>query len=998
MFSVTTLYLHATAEEVEETLRGQLACGGIVELGRGHVTPRQLVEAAHQQGACSGARRLGPLGELLFIDALAEGASGRLEHIAQSRGLRRSLQRSFAALGRAGVSARELLNASERAGGLAGAHGVELARLWGSYEEQLVKTELYDEAMAWRAGCRAIAAGAKLALLEGVTTVETRQLFDWDGAQLGLLDALLARGLTVRVQLPASSELPPQAARALEPTLQALEARHEAQRLEHVEVAVRQGSYDSTCAPTPGGEARHVARRVRDLLEAGTSPEQIVVCTASRERRARLAAALGYYGVATRERQPASALDAPPVKVVLELLALVEEAVPRERFIQLFSSGYLDGEAEGPNGRVPPHEIARALREAGCTDARGDGYAVRLAVWARGEGRHLLRVGKAETICRKVNDWIELLDSLPLEATLERHAARLRAVLDRLQLFQRARAFRRAPGEAATLEAARIIARDQAAVRELEVALTDLPRAAQRAQMATTRFTRARFARLLKEVLAAARPLRGGVRGAAIELCDFAALPGRRVRHLFACGLLATELPTRPPEDALLSDEDRVILNRALGRPALPLAGRATDLSALSFFLSLAAAERVHLSWAKGDEEGAQSLPSPLLEPLRIAEESVVRLAREPIPRAQEARHLDELRARAALESQGDADSRLSLSDIEAASLWPLLRERDREAMERLTRVIEIERRRQLFFARHVEPHPFVGALRDAALLESLARTRLPGRREEPLSATGIETWAACPFKFYLQAVLRVRELEEVDDEVDQRTLGRLTHEVLEQLFRRLAEAGRFPLRAEAADLDLAEEVCDDVIAKWRRTEALGHPALFAVEEQRLRRQLAQLLRAEAAAPTSYRPTHFEHTFGPLALGDVWIKGKIDRIDMAGARALVLDYKMGLRRSYADRVKDEAVCVTGWQLPLYAAATRVELGSREVEARYYSLREAAATEPVREPADLVERLTVVHAAMRNGDYVVRPRPEACERCGLEAVCRVRRPAREAEES
>jgi ATP-dependent helicase/DNAse subunit B len=239
--------------------------------------------------------------------------------------------------------------------------------------------------------------------------------------------------------------------------------------------------------------------------------------------------------------------------------------------------------------------------------------------------------------------------------------------------------------------------------------------------------------------------------------------------------------------------------------------------------------------------------------------------------------------------------------------------------------------------------------------------------------------------------VLRVGELEEVDDEIDHRTLGRLYHDVLEQLFSRLDAERRFPLVVDAALLDLADEVCDDVIAEWRRTEPLGHPALFAVEERRLRERVVALLRAEAerVPPDGCTPTHFERAFGPLAFGDVWLRGKIDRIDVGPARAVVLDYKTGSKKPLAEQVKDDALCVTSWQLPIYAAAAKSELALPTVDAMFYSLKDASPTKAVQEPADFVAKLGALHRRMREGDFAVRPVEEACERCGMEAACRVR---------
>jgi len=996
---MATLHLHATAEAVEAEWRRALAAGGIVELGLGRATARELVEAAATAapGAVGAQLRLGPIGERLVVDVVAEGAAkdpgSTLGAIATSRGLRKSLGRIFGALGRVDVGPGELQRAALDVGGIAGAHAREIAARLAAYHKHLAGGGLADEAAWWRAGCRAIAEGAPVPMLADVDVVETHDLVEWDGAMLRLLDALLARGLAVRVVVPAVAELMPSAARALGPLHAALEARHDAHRLERVEAPLpRAGAIDYTLAPTPSAEARHVAERVRDLVDAGVAPETIAVCAATPERRARLETALGRYGVPVAARRPPSAVEAPPVRIALELLALADDGVPRERFIQLITSRYVAGAAEGKNGLVLPHEIAAALRQAYVTDATGRGYADGLAAWARGQFRNVLGSGKAQTICEHVDWLVQLIQSLPAEATVERHAARLRVVLEKLKLFEKARGFRKDRSSTEVgLDETRAIARDQAAMRELDVALADLPRAAARAGLRATKLTRGRFSRLLGELLASSRARAGGVRGAAVELGDFAGLAGRRVAHLFACGLVDGEVPARPPEDPLLGDDERTALNRALGGNVLPLAARAIDQAALAFWVALGAADAAHLSWTSGNEDGAPLLRSPLVEELDPPKSVVVRLARDPIPRLAHARTVDEATARVVLEVRGDRASRLSAADVEAAALLPAIARHDPPRLGRLEHLVAVERQRHRFFVGDVEAHGYVGALRDGELLAALAGAKLPGRREDALSATSVEAYAACPFKFFLRNVLRVGELEEVDDEIDHRTLGRLYHDVLEQLFSRLGKEGRFPIVIDEAVIDLADEVCDDVIAEWRRTEPLGHPALFAVEERRLRERVQAVLRTEAdnVPAEGCMPAHFERAFGPLPFGDVWVRGKIDRIDVGVGRAMVLDYKTGGKKGLAEQAKDDALCVTSWQLPIYAAAARVELGLSSVEASFYSLREAALTRAVREPADFEDKLSALHARMRAGDFAVRPVEEACERCGMEAACRVR---------
>jgi ATP-dependent helicase/DNAse subunit B len=305
-----------------------------------------------------------------------------------------------------------------------------------------------------------------------------------------------------------------------------------------------------------------------------------------------------------------------------------------------------------------------------------------------------------------------------------------------------------------------------------------------------------------------------------------------------------------------------------------------------------------------------------------------------------------------------------------------------------------------------------------------LVRLQLPGTRERPLSASAVESYAACPFQFFLRAVLGAARIEEVDEELDPLAAGRLHHRVLERIFRRLADEGGFPLRGDERERALVRESCDQAVAEWRRTNPIGHPALFAVWERRLRRQIEALMERERRDPPSpgCTPSRFEARFGPLSVrapdgsGEIFLHGLIDRIDIGPQKAVVLDYKSGAKYRYTPHVKPESLCDTSWQLPIYAAAARAELGAGvAVEARFYSLRDVAITDAV-EGGDLIalddlgreraraggqrnlgDQLWLLHRAMRGGDFTVRPREKACQSCRMEAACRVLNAVDEVEE-
>jgi ATP-dependent helicase/DNAse subunit B len=963
LFSVATLNLWPTAEAAEARIRARLE--GAVELGVG--TLNELVRAADEPIGV----RLGSLGERLLIDEVAERAAGSLEKIARSRGLRRSLKKIFSSLRRVGMSAEKFSIAARAVGG----HAREVSRAYSEYEARL--GDRFDEAESFRRGCARIADKRYLRELEGVARVDIRGVHDWDGARLALLDALLARGLHVRIVLPATEQ--PTLLRALAPCLSALESRHEL-ALEVVREPLPRAATRPAfiAAANPFSEAREVARRARDLVDKGAAPESIVICAESDARRALIAEALSRYGLPVAERRRSSATAAPPVRLALSLLELADERIGRASLIALASSRYI------APGELPAHRLARVLREAGVVDA--EAWQEPLAAWAT---RHEARQRDAERVASRLRELLEILRGLPAIATLNEHCVSLRRALERLDLPARTRGFA-SDGNSGPAET-RALARDQAALRALELVLDDLPRAAARLSLDKNRIARARFARLLDDSLS--EGLRSfGVRGAAIEVTDLSSLAERNIAHLFICGLVNGELPARPPEDPLLDDDERIRLNRVMGKSALPLEAGGEDRSSLAFFCALGAGE-VTLSWTRTDEEGAPQLRSPLIDDLGARDKEILPVARDPLPRVAEARTLDELTARVALEVRGDRNSRLSLPDREASTeLYRLLTARAPARVARLEHLAQIERQRERFFADDAPPHPAVGGLRDSQLLASLL---LPGRAEQPLSASAVESYAACHFQFFLRSVLRAAPYEEVDEELDPLAAGRLHHRVLERIFRRLSDEHRLPLTGDQAEKALVRQAYDEAVAEWRRENPIGHPALFAVWERRLRTQIEALIENERQNPPAPGcvPARFEHKFGPLPIvqGEerLFVHGTMDRIDIGPGRAVVLDYKSGGKYRYSSSVKEEKLCDTAWQLPIYAAAAQSELPSHEIEARFYSLRDVATTDAVKPAAKLGDALFTLHRSMKSGDFTVRPRDEkTCERCRMEAACRV----------
>ncbi|MGH9027434.1 MAG: PD-(D/E)XK nuclease family protein, partial [Acidimicrobiia bacterium] len=223
---------------------------------------------------------------------------------------------------------------------------------------------------------------------------------------------------------------------------------------------------------------------------------------------------------------------------------------------------------------------------------------------------------------------------------------------------------------------------------------------------------------------------------------------------------------------------------------------------------------------------------------------------------------------------------------------------------------------------------------------------------DRPVSATALETWATCPFRYLLAQVLRVREVprpEELDT-ISPLDRGTLVHSILEA-FLKQAPPRRAPDEPWSADdhallRAITGELCD-------RAEAAGltgHPRRWTLERRRLERELAVFLTQdeELRAEHGVLPVMggLEYSFGfedgapavtfETAGRQVTFRGRIDRIDSSpdGTHAVVWDYKTGHRVAKINAV-DPLDAGTRLQLPVYAHAATDLTGTDDVAAHYW---------------------------------------------------------------
>ncbi|TMA29803.1 MAG: Dna2/Cas4 domain-containing protein [Deltaproteobacteria bacterium] len=465
---------------------------------------------------------------------------------------------------------------------------------------------------------------------------------------------------------------------------------------------------------------------------------------------------------------------------------------------------------------------------------------------------------------------------------------------------------------------------------------------------------------------------------------------------VFVPGLAEKMFPQKVVEDPLLRDKERA------GLPDLDTGEDRVAAERLALQLAAGAArKKLVLSWPRIDlQQGRARVPSFYgLEVLRAAEgvlPSFADLSRRaeraafarlgwPAPREaqdaiDEAEHdlaLLERAFRSPEESRGTANYLLESNPHLARAL----RARARRWIKRWTPADGL-----------VLPSP--------EALEALQRHQPAARSYSP---TALQNFAACPYKFVLQAVHRLapREVPEAIDAIDPLARGSLIHEVqyefLQQLALPIADLGR-------AQKEL-EGVVDRVAARWREQLC---PAIDRVWDDCIngvKVDLREWLR-RSSEERDWMPWRFELAFGladqenrdshstadPVALDEgLQLRGSIDLVERKADGALrATDHKTGKIRA------EPGVVIGGGatlQPALYALALeKLFPGERVEEGRLYYCTYTGDFTAVSVPLDGKTRESVKALASTVADAVQRgflpaaPREGECQYCDYLAVC------------
>jgi RecB family exonuclease len=475
---------------------------------------------------------------------------------------------------------------------------------------------------------------------------------------------------------------------------------------------------------------------------------------------------------------------------------------------------------------------------------------------------------------------------------------------------------------------------------------------------------------------------------------------------VFVPGLAEKLFPRKIVDDPILLDEQRRELPELITQQ-----GRVT-LERLALRLALGAArKRAHLSYPRIDvQQSRPRVPSFYgLEVLRAAEgrlpgfDKLSELAESisaaslgwPAPGRPEAA-IDEAEydlALLALLIDADPETTVGTAHYLVPSnphLGRALRTRARRWLRRWTPADGL-----------VEP--------DELAAEALARHQLSARSFSP---TALQNYAACPYRFFLQAIHRLQPREEpvAIEIVDPLTRGALFHEVQYEVLTMLREAGALPVTF--ATLKSATEAVDDVLDRvayrYREKLAPAIPRVWEDSMNAIRADLREWLRRYAESDDGWVPYRFELSFGladrdrpgedPASVPDpvsiirdgLKLRGSIDLVERhITGKLRATDHKTGKARA------STGVVIGGGQHlqpVLYALASEKLLEEPVESGRLYYCTSTGGYEERIVALDDFSRgyagLVVenINRAMEEGFLPAAPEKDTCKWCDYRPVC------------
>ncbi len=219
----------------------------------------------------------------------------------------------------------------------------------------------------------------------------------------------------------------------------------------------------------------------------------------------------------------------------------------------------------------------------------------------------------------------------------------------------------------------------------------------------------------------------------------------------------------------------------------------------------------------------------------------------------------------------------------------------------------------------------FAGKLTEKELIDRIGA----GMGARTFSAAQIESLTRCGFQYFVRRILQIAEVADIETSMSAIERGAVLHKILYKFYDELARQGKLDRSKDeiALLLDIGRRVLDELGIKHdlfevERNAILGTesvPGTLTLFLSKVQTKLSEY---------GFMPEKFEFGFGmrsgsgeeavgPVKIGEVSLRGKIDRIDSNSNGLTIFDYKTSYLNPYHQDVIREKI---NPQLLLYLRA------------------------------------------------------------------------------
>lgn len=696
-------------------------------------------------------------------------------------------------------------------------------------------------------------------------------------------------------------------------------------------------------APTVADEIREVVRQIVELARKGKSLTRTAVLFESDSYASRLAEGLQAVGIEVSGPDRTALKDTPEGRFILGLLNVFASDFDRLDVTAWFSSSPIIDPANGHP--IPSARWDKISRSAGVVRSVKNSWSLRL-------DRYTKQVVNRTKEAERVN---ELGDGvIDAAATESDYASGLKKFIESLET-------RRFSGQRTTwaefvdwLEGLindyldmKSLADDSVIerLRKLLGRLRDLDSIGVEPSIA-------HCIDVLREQLdrksAGIRSLGGGV-----YVGPLWTAAGCPFDHVFIVGMTEGSYPTISRTDPLLPDHLKKLVDPEEER--LPTRSRSIADSAMQFQSVLASAKSVRMFWPRSQPGQARQMGPArwFVSELQLLESKEFIAVNELLNHQVE--NLREVGVEKVTPGDASGESELGLlgalewvdTELPPVEYPPVV------SSQNLQRSLEFESLRS-----------------DSRWTEFDGKVNVVAENELSGSATAFETYAACPYRYFLSRKIRVEPTESPEEQttLDALTFGTLIHEILENFSNwRFKQADR-SLSVEEKEDELQKELTlqiarlkDDMPGRSAGSWELESARAWLLLRQWVRRE------SEIAASEAMSQQHAEFAFGygdepPVEIATksgktIRFRGQIDRIDASDdeSRVHVYDYKSGSSSSYSGLQNDPVKKGTKIQLPLYSTAARRLYPDADLGASYWFVRQPNTHERFPHPEKYLEQ-------------------------------------------